>query len=181
MIKIKYTEFQSVGSILDTVIQNSDLQLGIKRSTLSKFWSKIVGKKFEKMSRPSSINRNNILMVACANSFVTSELLMFKADILKKLEPYSKSLDLKIEDIVFSHKIWTEEKEEPEEAPKEEKIKAADIDYDAISLDEKEIEDIRRCVDNNKFASEEQRERMFEAIVKDLKYQNFMHLKNNPN
>lgn len=174
MRKINYSELNTIGNILNTVVQNSDLALGIKRSTLSKFWGKIVGKKFETMSKPSSINRSNVLMVACANSFVTSELMMFKPDILKKLEPYAKSLDLVIEDIVFSHKIWSEEKDEMLNYEEKRAPKIPEVNYDEIELDPSEISNIQRCVENNKFASQEQRNRMFEAIVKDLKYQKFV-------
>ncbi len=175
MKKILYSEFNNIGSVLDSVIKNSDLQYGIKKSTLTKFWDKIVGKKFENYSRPTSLNRNGLLTVACANSMVTNELTMFKQDILKKLEPYSKSLDLKIEDIVFSHKIWTEEKEQLEVDSSNHTTEQAEINYDEIELDEEEIKSIQNCIDNNKFASEEQRKRMFEAIVKDLKYQKFVN------
>lgn len=174
MRKIMSSEFKTIGNILDSVIQNSDLQKGIKRTTLAKFWGKIVGKKFESMSKPSSINRNNVLMIACANSFVTSELLMFKADILRKIAPYAKSLDLTIEDIVFSHKIWAEVKDEMLEYTEKKAPEIPKIDYDKIILDEEEVAGIQRCVQNNNFASEEQRDRMFEAIVKDLKYQKFV-------
>lgn len=163
-----------IAGILASVIKNSDLQQGIKKATLAKFWQKIVGKKFESMSKLHSINRNNVLTVACANSFVTSELTMFKADILKKLEPYAKSLDIKIEDITFSHKIWVEEKDEVIDYVEKHAPVIPDINYDEIELDEEETANIRRCIDNNKFASEEQRERMYEAIVKDLKFQKFM-------
>ena len=178
MKKILYSDFNDVGSVLDSVIKNSDLQYGIKKSVLTKFWPKVVGKKFENYSRPESLNRSGILSVACANATVTSELTMFKHDILKKLEPYSKSLDLKIVDIAFSHKIWTtgkteervEETGETEERSEDKKT-FEEINYDEIELDEAEIQTIQNCVNTNKFASEEQRKKMFEAIVRDLKHQ----------
>ena len=181
MKKILYSDFDDIGSVLDSVVKNSDLQYGIKKSVLTKFWSKVVGKKFENYSKPASLNRNGILTVACANAAITNELTMFKQDILKKLEPYSKSLDLKIEDIIFSHKIWVEEKTEQTlevSSSNESFIKKESeevlINYDEIELDEAEIQAIQNCINNNKFASEEQRERMFEAILKDLKYQKFI-------
>lgn len=176
MKKILYTKFETAGDVLSSVLKNTDLQAGIKKTTLSKFWGKIVGKKFEELSKPVSLNNQGLLTVACANSFVTSELLMFKPDILKKLEPYAKSLDIYVSDINFSHKIWAPERDLMEEYDYEEKQapKIPGIDYDSIVLDAAEVENIRNCVNNNKFASEEQRERMFEAIVKDLKFQKAM-------
>lgn len=171
--KILYTKFESAGDILSSVLRNTDLQAGIKKTTLTKFWGKIVGKKFEEVSKPVSLSNQGLLTVACANSYVTSELMMFKPDILKKLAPYAKSLDINVKDINFSHKIWAPERDLMSEYDYEEKTapKIPEIDYDAVELDKEEIENIRNCVNNNKFASEEQRTRMFEAIVKDLKFQ----------
>lgn len=171
--KILYTKFETAGDVLSSVINNSGLQAGIKKTMLAKFWGKVVGKKFEALSKPESLNSQGVLTVACANSYVTSELLMFKLDILKKLAPYAKSLDVVVSDINFSHKIWAPERDLMEEYDYEEKKapKIPDIDYDSIQLDPDEVESIKNCVQNNKFASPEQRERMFEAIVKDLKFQ----------
>ena len=174
--KILYTKFETAGDVLSSVLKNTDLQAGIKKTTISKFWGKVVGKKFEEISKPVSLSTQGVLTVACANSYVTSELLMFKPDILKKLAPYAKSLDIVISDINFSHKIWSNERDLMEEYDYEEKKapKIPEIDYDSIELDPAEVENIEKCVRNNKFASEEQRGRMFEAIVKDLKFQKAM-------
>lgn len=174
MKKIMYSDFKQVGGILDTVIKGSDLQAGLKKSALCKFWGNVVGKKFENYSKPYSLSKKNVLTVACANSFVTSELTMFKPDILKKLIPYTKSLEIEIEDIFFSHKIWTDERAEEENIEEPPPKIQPEINFDEIQLDENEIKSIKNCIDNNKFASPEQRERMYNAIVRDLKYQKYM-------
>ena len=109
MKKILYSGLDNIGDVVNSIVKRTDLQNGIQKSMLFKFWGKIVGKKFEKITRPVSINNKNELIVACANSMVTSELLLFKADIQKKMQPYTKSLDIDISDIVFSHKIWKED------------------------------------------------------------------------
>ena len=173
---ILYTKFEAVGDVLSSILKNTDLQAGIKKTTLSKFWGKVVGKKFEGISKPASLSNKGVLTVACENSYVTGELLMFKPDILKKLAPYAKSLDIEITDINFSHKIWSSEHDLMAKYDYEEKKapKIPNIDYDLIELDPVEVENIKKCVSNNKFASEKQREKMFKAIVKDLKFQKAM-------
>ena len=176
MKKILYSELNPLGSVLDSVVNDLNLSKGIQKNTLFKFWSKIVGKKFEKLSKPISINQRDELIVACANSMVTSELLLFKTDILKKMEPYTKPLKIKIVDIVFSHKIWRDETKEEIPDYRAPKSSIENINLDGIELDESEVANIKMNIESNTFASPEQRDRMFEAIVKDLKYQKYKEL-----
>jgi hypothetical protein len=168
--KILYSELNSVGDVLDNVFKDININAGMKKSTFYKFWSKIVGKKFESVSKPADI-RNGVLVVACANSHVTSELTLFKQDIIKKAETYAKPLGIEISDINFSHKIW---KEEETREPDAVMPSAKNFNPDEIELDEDEIIAVKKSVESNTFASEEQRERMFNAIILDLKYQKFI-------
>lgn len=179
--KINYSEMNSLGSVLDSVIQASNLRAGMKTSTVFKFWAKVAGKKFEKVSRAESITRNNVLVVACANSFVTSELTMFKPDLMKKINLYANPLGIEIEDINFSHKIWKKPIAAEDiipEPPNPHAIDLSGFNADDIEIDEAELSKIKENVEKNTFASEEQRARMFETIVKDLKIQKY--LKNKP-
>ncbi len=187
MKKILYSGLENIGDIVNIIVKDKDLQTGISNSMLLKFWNKIVGKKFEKITRPVSINPDKTLIVACANSMITSELLMFKNDILKKMLPYTKSLNLEISDIIFSHKIWKEDKSADANETveflnnsKTSNITAFHKDFnpDNIVLSDEEISSIRACVDRNTFAKETQREKMFTAIINDLKYQKFLSQNN---
>lgn len=173
-----YTDFNSLGSVMNSVLQSPNLRQGLKKTTAFKFWGKVVGKKFEKCSKIESLNRDNILVVACANASVSSELTMFKNDILKKFNSYANPLGIEVIDIKFSHKIWKIEKAEPQELSVEEKNPynpdLADFNPDDIVLDEEEIESIKSSVMNNKFASQEQRQKMLEAIILNLKTQKYI-------
>ena len=171
MKKILYSGLDNIGDVVNSIVKASDLDKGIQRSMLFKFWGKIVGKKFEKITRPVSINPRAELIVACANSMVTSELLMFKKDILKKMEPYAKSLNIEISDLVFSHKIWKDEKDG--EITDFHTPKLVKFNPDEIALDDSEISMLRESIEKNTFASKEQREKMLNAIINDLKYQKF--------
>ena len=173
-----YTDFNSLGNVMNTVLNAPALKNSMKKATLFKFWAKIAGKKFEKYSRIESLTAHNVLVVACANAAVSSELLMFKSDLLKKLNEYAIPLGLEIEDINFSHKIWKNDILNKEEMPQTEvnphKPDLSGFNPDNIELDEEEVASIRKSVDNNKFASEEQRKKMFDAIILDLKTQKYI-------
>lgn len=175
--EILYSDFTSLGNVMSSVLQNPNLKQGIKKASLFKFWSKIAGKKFEKYSKPDSITPANVLIVACANAAVSSELTIFKQDILKKIKVYAAPLGIEISDINFSHKIWNsrskEEYTEYQEPANPYKRDLTNFNPDTIELDPKEVEAIKKSVENNKFATPEQRKKMFDAIILDLKVQKY--------
>lgn len=182
--EILYTDFNSAACIIDNVMQNPKLKIGLKKATIFKFWSKVAGKKFEKYSKAQGLSENNILTVACANASVSSELTMFKSDILKKINLYSKPLGVEITDIIFSHKIWSDKinstNHEPlTEPPNPYKPDLQGFNPDDINLAPEEIELIKKSVEKNTFADETQRERMFKAIILNLKTQKYLNLKKN--
>ena len=179
--EIRYSDMNSVGNVLDSMIQTTGLKKGVKISTLFKFWTKVAGKKFESLSRAEALLANDILLVACANSYVTSELTMFKKDLLKKIQVYAEPLGIQIEDIRFSHKIWKNTNSSTDtykEPPNPHVQDLTGFDPDEIELEESEISGIRENVEKNTFASPEQRERMFRTIVLDLKIQKFLAQRN---
>jgi len=175
-----YTDFNSLGNIVNSVVQETNLRQGMKKATIFKFWQNVVGKKFEKHSRIEALTQQGILIVACSSAAVSSELTMFKTDILKKINTYSKPLDIPIVDINFSHKIWKNQQSEQtdiQEAPNPYKKDLSNFNPESINLDPNEINAIKNSVMNNKFATEEQREKMFNAIILDLKIQKYIEQK----
>ena len=182
--EIRYTNFDSLENVMYSVLNQNGLQSGLKKATFFKFWPKIAGKKFEKYSKIVSLNERNILTVACANSAVSSELLMYKADLLKKINAYANPLGLEVEDINFSHKLWKNPSEKSDASgPKEEVKNPYEHDMtgfrpEEIDLEPDEVERIKRSVESNTFATPAQREKMFNAIILDLKAQKFIAKKN---
>ena len=78
-------------------------------------WSDVVGHKLAELSRPIGLSKDKTLIVACKNSMISQELYLNKIRILKSVQFYAENLQLKVDDICFSHKIWekynnTEEK-----------------------------------------------------------------------
>lgn len=109
--KILYTDFEEVGSIIESMMSSKELKKAITRSNLYKFWAKIVGKKFADKSRPYSMMGGGVLIVACANSAIAQELMLQKPQILEKFQPYLKSLHLSVKDIKFDQKKWESNEE----------------------------------------------------------------------
>ena len=185
MKKVLYSEMNSLGSLVDSFMQNSAISRGLKKATIFKFWGQVVGKKFEKASEAVELAEKSgkiILTAACANAAVTSELIMFKSDILKKINDYSKPLGIEIDDIVFSHKIWKNPKQYAKtdeniqlENPYKEDLTG--FNPKEITLSEEEISQIKENIMNNKALSQNQQERLLNSIIYDLKVSKFKNLK----
>lgn len=107
--KILYSDFEEIGSIVETMLSSPEMKKAVTRSNLYKFWRKVVGEKFGEKSKPYSMMGGGVLVVACANSAIAQELMLQKTQIVVKLEPYLKSLHIKIKDIKFDPKKWENE------------------------------------------------------------------------
>ena len=112
MKKILYTNFVSTEEIITEMLQNKDIKKAINRSNLYKFWEKTVGKKFAEKSKPYSMLGGGTMVIACENAIVAQELMLKKIQILTKLEPYLKSLKIKVKDLKFDPKKWIVESED---------------------------------------------------------------------
>ena len=107
MKEILYTDFKGIDSLIADLISEDDmLKKAMKRSTLFKFWKKVVGQPFDEKSKPYGMIGANTMVIACENSAVVQELTMRKKQLIKKYAPYVKSLNLDIKDIVFDPKKW---------------------------------------------------------------------------
>ena len=184
MKKILYSEMDSLGVVMDSILKNPALQKGVKSATLFKFWNKVVGKKFEKVSTPISLSKkfnNYILLVACESAVVSSELMLYKTQLIKKFNTFSKPLEVEISDICFSHKHWkTENKSSFEykaqvlnENPYKEDLTG--FDEGCIEISEEEIKKIKENVYSNKALTKEQQERLLKSIIRDIKVQKFLN------
>ncbi len=107
MKKILYTNFESADDIIASLLENKDIKKAVTRSNLYSFWKKISGK-YKDKSRPWGMGANGLMIIACENSIVAQELAMSKAMLLTKLEPYLKTLKIKVKDLKFDVKRWDE-------------------------------------------------------------------------
>lgn len=107
MKEITYTDFEGLDDLLAKMLNgNPMLQKAMRRSNLYKFWSKVVGKPFDEKSKPHGMINGNTMVVACESAVVVQELTMRKRQIIKKLAPYVKSLNINLKDIMFDVKRW---------------------------------------------------------------------------
>lgn len=109
MKKVLYTDFVSTEEIVTQMLENKDIKKALTRSNLYKFWAKVAGEKFAKKSKPYSMLGGGVMVIACENAIVAQELMLKKTQILVKLEPYLKSLKIKVKDLKFDAKKWVQE------------------------------------------------------------------------
>lgn len=108
MKKILYTQFQNIDEVIANLAEKKEIKRAITRSNLYKFWSKVAGEKFAQHSKPYSMLKGYVMVVACETPIVAQELTLRKTQILTKLKPYVESLNIKLTDIKFDPKKWTE-------------------------------------------------------------------------
>ena len=106
MEKILYTQFESVGDVLSELRKKLQPKKQSKVLTLFLAWNEIVGQKIAEFSKPVGLTKDKTLIVACKNSMISQELYLQKPQILVRTKSYAQNLQLKVEDICFSHKIW---------------------------------------------------------------------------
>lgn len=94
------------------MMDSKDMKKAITRSNLYKFWAKVAGKKFAQKSKPFSMAGGGLMIIACANSAVAQELMLQKTQLLIKLQPYLKSLHIKVKDLKFDCRKWIADEEE---------------------------------------------------------------------
>jgi len=108
MKKILYTKFKNIDEIIADLMKNAAIRKALTRANLCKFWSKAAGEKFAKNSRPYSMIKGSIMVIACKTPTVAQELMLRKTQILVKFKPYVESLNMKLTDLRFDAKKWTE-------------------------------------------------------------------------
>ena len=106
MSKVLYTDFEGVEDIISSMMDNPQLKKAITKTNLYKFWDSILPEKFRGKSKPYGMLPGGIMTVACQNPVVAQELSLHKIMLIKKFEPYAKSLKLRVIDLKFDPKKW---------------------------------------------------------------------------
>ena len=104
--KILYSNFEDASSIIESMMSSSELKKAVTRNNLYKFWAQVVNKKLSDRSKPYGMMGGGTLIIACENSIVAQELMMQKAQILQRFQPFLKSLRMNVKDIKFDQKKW---------------------------------------------------------------------------
>ena len=106
MSKVLYTDFEGVETIINSMMDNPQLKKAITRTNLYKFWDGILPEKFKGKSKPFGMLPGGIMTVACQNPVVAQELSLHKIMLIKKFEPFAKSLKIRVQDLKFDPKKW---------------------------------------------------------------------------
>lgn len=109
MKKILYTKFQNMDEIIAKLMEKAEIRKAITRANLCKFWRKVAGEKFAKNSKPYSMIRGSIMVIACKTPTVAQELMLRKTQLLVKFKPYVESLKMNLTDLRFDAKKWVED------------------------------------------------------------------------
>jgi len=104
--KILYTDFEKVEDIISSMMDSPQLKKAITRTNIYKFWDSILPEKFRGKSKPFSMLPGGIMNVACKNPIVAQELSLHKIMLIKKFEPYAKSMKMRVTDLRFDPKKW---------------------------------------------------------------------------
>ena len=106
MAKVLYTDFEGVESVIDSMMDNPHLKKAITRTNMYNFWDKILPEKFKGKSKPYSMLPGRIMVIACENPVVAQELTLHKIILIKKFEPYLKTLKMNVADMRIDAKKW---------------------------------------------------------------------------
>ena len=106
MSKVLYTDFEGVEDIIGSMMDNPQLKKALTRTNMYKFWDSILPEKFKGKSRPYGMLPGGIMTVACQNPVIAQELSLHKIMLIKKFEPYAKSLKMRVVDLKFDPKKW---------------------------------------------------------------------------
>ena len=109
MQKILYTDFISTEELINDLMEQKEVKKAITHSNLYKFWKNVAGEKFAQNSKPYSMIRGSIMVIACETPIVAQELMLRKTQLLVKFKPYVESLHMKLTDLKFDSKKWQQD------------------------------------------------------------------------
>lgn len=109
MGKVLYTDFEGVDDVISSMMDNPQLKKAISRTNMYKFWDSILPEKLRGKSKPFSMLPGGIMTVACKNPIIAQELSLHKVMLIKKFEPYAKSVNMRISDLRFDPKRWSDD------------------------------------------------------------------------
>ena len=107
MGKVLYTDFEEVESIISSMMSSPQIKKAITRTNMYKFWDSILPEKIKGKSKPYSMLPGGVMVVACENPVVAQELSLQKILLMKKFEPYTNSLKMRVTDMRFDAKKWS--------------------------------------------------------------------------
>lgn len=109
MKKILYTKFKNIDEIIAEMAKQAVIRKAMTRANLCKFWNKVAGEKFAQNSKPYSMIKGSIMVIACKTPVVAQELMLKKTQLIVRFKPYVESLNMKLTDLRFDAKKWVDD------------------------------------------------------------------------
>ena len=164
MKEIKDTE--TIGDIINSFAFENSKEAGgihsfIKHSTIFSFWDDIVGLKFAKLTRPSSIKYSK-LYVSAKSPVVIQELTLVKSKLLKKINSYSMALGIEIKDLVFDYRNFQKEEYDFDE---DKPVWFDGNEIDTFEPDEDYKDKIVQAISKMKMLDESQKKKFISKIL----------------
>ena len=162
-------DFSTIKDIIENDLSaNPKYKFALKCSTLFSFWEEIVGFKFAKFTRPTSIKFEK-LYVECKNSAITQELTMFQKKIIEKIMVYAAPLGIKVSDIVFSYKNWKTNEEFFDENEDTDFVEYTEEEILAQEIPKADEKIVFESIEKMEFLTPELKEKYYMDIIKSLK------------
>ncbi len=106
MGRVLYTDFEEIEDIISSMMTSPQIKKAITKTNLYKFWDSILPDKFKQKSKPYGMIPGGTMIVACKNPVVAQEMSLHKIILIKKFEPFAKSLKIRVTDLKFDPKKW---------------------------------------------------------------------------
>ena len=108
MKNLNNSNFELLKNVFEEIEINFNESRTQAKQELFDSWQEIIGEKISKFSKLYEISDDNILTIACADSFIANELYMEKQKIFTLIVDKAEKLGISIRDIRFNYKIWKE-------------------------------------------------------------------------
>lgn len=84
---VKMKEIKDIGSIINDVVKDLNIESRLKTSKIFSHWKEIVGDEISKRTKPERISRNT-LYVSVASSTWANELNMISARLIERINSF---------------------------------------------------------------------------------------------
>lgn len=173
-------DLTGISTILNKFVKDFGIDKRLKERVLINIWPEIIGDTFADCTKAVSVIKKNgydVLLVGVSSPTVSQELYFFKKDLIKKISSITNMFEFNIQDIVFSQKVWKEEKR-PEQLNTNSddyvyifKKNPTEKELSAISVPDSILSDIKGSIETQNFTDDSQKNRLYETIIKDIKIQ----------
>lgn len=163
----------SIGELISTtafgkMAKSDKVEHLIKHSVIFSFWKEVVGKRFDKYTKPYKIS-NSKLYVSAKSPVIAQELSICKNKIMQKLNSYSMPLGIEIKDIIYNYKNYNQQKEKINNEIEDKPFYITLSDIEKQNIDDSLKEKIKAHINKINFLDDKQKETLINKICSTYK------------